>query len=324
MPLLGKTNYSQGRSIIRKSGVIRVAPTKRQSAASKIQRAWRRKKRYQRPAPPRFGRSMPKSLGNSVMREVSELKIRSLANRYLDSPLAQEVGAGATPVVYYQGYCLGSAAPTWVGPTGTTTSGFKELLGYQYPNGTGPDQRVGKYMYLKQATVNLRINMNSTARTACPMKFRVVVFKAIRNAQVGQTGGNPFDRLFVGNNGNEIGLNTSYTPESVGFELMSAITNKKNFTIYKDTCFILQNPFTSVQGSQSIVSPMSQSYPCEKVLNFTLRHNQKTAFDSQNQPSDCNYQYCMLVMSTPAGTANDSGNQDWRTSVRGTVSAYDN
>lgn len=326
MPLLGPSNFSRGRTYVRKSGVMRVKPARKyQQAATKIQRAFRkRRKNYGSKAPPRFGRAMPRSLGNSVMREVSELKIRSLANRYGDNPLPQAVGVGATPVVYYQGYCLGGAAPTWLGPTGALSSGFKELLGYQYPPGVGSNQRVGKYMYLKQATVNLRINMNSTSSIACPLRFRVIVFKAIRNAQVGQTGGNPFDRLLVDNEGREFGLNSTLTQDSVGFELMSAITNKKNFKVYKDETFTLQTPFTAVQGSTAIVAPMSTSYPCEKNISLTLRHNQKTAFDNSNQPSDCNFQYSMIIMSTPSGTFNDSGNSRWTSSIRGTVSAYDN
>lgn len=275
-------------------------------------------------APKKYGKSQKKNIVTKVMKQMSELKIRTLANRYGDVPRPQAVGVGATPVVYYQAYCLGSPASTWTGPNGNLNTGFNPLLGYQYPNGDGADQRIGKYMYLKQCTANLRITMDSTSRTACPMRFRLIIFKAIRNAQVGTTGGNPFARLFINNQGNEVGLNTTFSQDSVGFEFMSMITNKKNFKIYKDIQFTLQNPLTTVSGSTSIVSPMAQSYPSEKFVNMTLRHNQKTAFDNNDQPTDCNYQYCVMLLSTPSGTYNASGDNGWKSHIRGTVSAYDN
>lgn len=324
MPLLGKSNFSQGRTYVHKSGIVRVKSTPRQKAATKIQRAYRRRRTATKSAPRAFGKTPEKGVAAYVMKQNNELKIRTLANRYADQPKAQvPAGGGVNSVVQYQSYCLGSPADTWVGPTGTLASGFNPLLGYQYAPGVLTNQRVGKYMYLNQCSLGLQINMDNTAKTSCPMKFRVIVFKAIRNAQVGTTGGNPFDRLFLDTSGNEFGLNTLIAAEAAGMELMQAIPNRRNFKIYKDECFYLQNPFAVVQGSASIVSPHSCTYPTEKNITMTLRHNERTAFDGQNQPSDCNFQYCMVVMSTPAGTVDSLANNAWTSSVRGTVSAYD-
>ncbi len=255
------------------------------------------------------------------MNQISELKVQSLTNVYDSSPSPVQP-LPLTGPLYYRNYCLGTPAANWLGPSGAT--GFTGLDGFQWQQGTAADRRIGKYLFLKHTTSQLRINCVSPTRYGTALQFRVIVYRAKRNSPLGTAGGNPCDDLFINNSGREIGINNNATNASRSFEYMNMIVNKKNYMVVKDEKFILQPSVQQVNGGSNLVSAFSQTYPPEKTISMELKHNSKTAFsDTTNQPLDLNYQYCVSIISAPYGNATDNSS-DWRSSIRGTISCLDN
>lgn len=264
---------------------------------------------------------LTKTMNNSV-----EQKIQSLANVYQAKPKPQ-INLPSTGPIYYYNACLGNAPnipggtnPLWPGPTGANN--FQSLDGFQWSQGTGPNERVGRYLYLKHTTLQMRLAMLNTPLNSTPTQFRVIVYKAKRNAAAGTGGGNPNDDLFLQNDGRVFGLNLLSVAESRTFEFMNMLINKRNYQVVADTKCILQPSTCAVQGGSNIVSPIATAYPCEKTFSMRLKHNAKTAFSNFNQPLDLNYQYCVTVIAAPMGEAEVLAD-DWRISFRGTVSCMD-
>lgn len=264
-------------------------------------------------------KSVVKEIVKQELAEDIETKIKSLATYVNQTPQNQDT---SNNVVYYDNYCLGDPASTWLGPTGVQN--FKALEGFEWAPGTSSAQRVGRYMHLKHTTLNFRVGLVGTPRTATPQRFRVIVYKARRNAPFGQNGGNPNSDLFLGLGGQPQGVNTSYAQNRVAFEFMNLITNKRNFEIHHDSSFILAPPVTAVQGGSNIVTPMSQGmYPNEKNFLWKFKHDEKVAFGANQKPEDSNYQYCISIFSMPTGDLGNTGMNSWRTAARGVVCVQD-
>jgi len=260
-----------------------------------------------------------KELVKSVNATV-ENKIQKFNGVYVDSPKSQQ--PSFTGPLYLYNACLGTGASTWLGPQGTPN--FTDLQGFTWGQGVQSDQRIGRYLFLKHTTMNMRIGMNSVPKMVCPTQFRIVVFKAKRNAAFGSSGGNPNADLFLNNDGTAIGVNVASAVETRTFEFMNMLVNKRNYEVHTDKKIILQPSNVTVQGSASIVTPFSTKYPPEATFQFKLPHNTKAAFPPGNfgEPLDLNYQYCVQVIAAPLGSTTAAAD-DWHISFRGTVSCVD-
>lgn len=294
---------------------------KMNAAAAKIQAAFRGRKSKK---VNKVGKPKPKGNMADALATVAERKVQQLTAQYSVRPRNQD-GTSFTSPVFFQNYVLGDAPADWSFATGQ--QGFTGLDGYVFPQGTGSNARIGRYMFLEQATVNLKVAMQNVSGAAGPTRFRVLLYKFRRNALLGNIG-NPNDDLFISSAGNPMGINTFFLNSipNVGkasFELMNAITNRKNYTIYEDDSFILQSSLTTQSQPSQFLGGMSQSYPSEKDYLWKLRHNEKASFDAASKPNDVQYQYCMTIMSAPVGSVGSITHDDWTTSVRGTVSALD-
>lgn len=273
-------------------------------------------------APARRTKALVRRVVQSELKKDVELKLSPLRGVYQAAPIAQATSGTASNIVWYNNYCLGQPSALWQGPTGSVD--FLGLGGFEWPQGTDQGQRIGRYLNLKHTTANLRIAMNNLGSVSCPVRFRVIIYKAKRNSILGQAGGNPNDTLFLGLDGQEKGINNSYTGDSVGMEFMNMLVNKRNFDVHTDTQFILSNHTFSVQGGSNVVSPLGQGYPAEKNMLLKLNHNEKTSFrDAGDIPDDLNYQYCMTILSMPYGDNTAVSARGWTTCVRGVVSATD-
>jgi len=258
----------------------------------------------------------------SELKKDVELKLKALRSAHQISPAAQTpAGGSASNIVWYQNYCLGQPATSWTGPTGS--GNFLGLSGFTWVQGASNGQRIGRYLNLKHTTCNLRIACDNVASLACPIRFRVIIYKAKRNAALGSGGGNPNTTLFLGTEGQELGINNSYTGDSVSMEFMNMLVNKRNFDVHTDTQFVLASHTYSVQGGSNIVTPISLGYPAEKNMLLRLPHNEKTSFGPGNVPDDLNYQYCMTILSMPYGDNTAVTANKWKSNVRGVVSATD-
>ena len=266
--------------------------------------------------------ALVKRVVNSELSKDLELKVQALRPVNQDLPAAQATSGTGSNVVWYNQYVLGQGPTSWTGPAGSYN--YVNLEGFTWPEGTSSDRRIGRYMNLKHTTMNLRIACDNLSSVSCPIRFRVLVYKQKRNgpALLAQT--NPNTNLFLGTTGQELGLNNSYSGDSVSMEFMNMITNKRKYEIHTDTQFILSPHTFSIQGGSNIVSPLAQGYPAEKNMLLRLPHNDKVSFNGTTQmPEDLNYQYCVTVLSMPYGNNTQVNARNWKSNVRGTVSVTD-
>lgn len=290
------------------------------TAAKKLAAAVLSKRKSRRPTSKRVTKTF-KSKVIKVMDQVGEHKIKSITNQYAIAPSPQTAPPGLS-VVYYKNYIIGSQPSDWTGPTGAAN--YTALNGVDFTQGVTSDQRIGKYMYLKHATLNLRVNLLNLTRVGCPVKFRVIVYKTNRSGSLNTQPGNPNSDLFIESNGQEVGVNSVATDDNASMRFMTAITNRKKYNIFKDMSFILQPSFNSIQGQTAPVAMSHGIYPAEKYMRLSLPFNERVEYsNTTNQPKDSKNQYAISVFSAPVGT-HDARPSDWKTSVTGTVSALDN
>lgn len=250
-----------------------------------------------------------------ILNKTSELKINPL-EKYSTTTPRPSVPLPGTGPIYYTQYCLGNVPSGW--------TNFDALGGFEFEQGTGPNQRIGKYMYLKKTTMHLKISMNNLARIASQVRFRIVVYKSKRNNVPGTFGGNPSEHLFIDSQGREFGVDNTISNSEASMEYTTALVNRKNYVVLKDTQFILTPQSYEVQGGSNVVSQLSQNGRTEKTMRFELGHYAKTSFDlATKKPTDLAYQYCVSIIAMPVGNVNDRAS-DWFSAVRGTVSALDN
>lgn len=246
--------------------------------------------------------------------QTGETKLQALVTHIDQDPISQVVG-GTSPV-YYKNYCIGNVP--------TNYSNFLTLGGMVWPQGTGNDERIGRYMYLKKATLYLNVALAAANRITGPTRFRVIVYKARRNNAPGTPLIDPNLNLLIDDKGNTFGMGTTINQTNVAFQVQHALANKKNYHIIKDKQFFLTPPVSTVQGGSNLVTSSSQTQNPEKNMTFNLGFWKKTSFGSNapnaNQPEDLNYSYCVSIFSMPVGAHNTITN-NWISSTRGTVSA---
>lgn len=254
---------------------------------------------------------------SSVIKNISETKIQALTPQNAIIPKAVE--ATGTGPCYFTAYTLGTAPSGWNGPTGS--GAFNDLNGFTWPLGNGPAERNGQYMYLKRTTVNLRVAMKPQSRHG-PVKFRLVVFKELRNRYNTTANGNPCDDLFIDQSGQVRGVNQSAPVAQRVMDFNTWLVNKRNYRVVKDFKFILQNESLSALGSTDPFN-QNQHYPVEKNIRLSLGHYQKAKFDAGSTPTDQMYRYGMFLVSMPISDSTSPHN-DYVTYVNGVVSCIDN
>ncbi len=259
-------------------------------------------------------RSIAKQIQN-----ISETKIKELERLDAILPKPVELAPSSGPC-YFTNYCLGTAPTGWVGPNGAPN--FNNLGGFEWPQGTGPQERVGRYLYLKRSTVNMRFAMNAQSRHG-PVKFRVIIYKEKRNRYNTAANGNPNDDLFIDHQGLVKGFNNLAPVDGRVMNFSTWLINKRNYQVVKDFKFTLNPETISYQGGTDPRVVNQSFYPAEKNFTLSLGHYAKAEFDTTNTPTDMMYRYCMTVVSMPTNTSTQP-HQDYKSYVRGTVSVVDN
>lgn len=246
---------------------------------------------------------------NKAMNNVSENKVSPLSNFDEAAPAAIQPLA----LAYTKSFTIGTVPNAWSG-----TVGLSSLGGMVFPNGTGHQQRVGKYVYLQKTHFTMEIDMGIDLDYQVPTEFRVICFKARRgNNPSGIT--NAFaNSLFISPAGNEFGHATGGIN---GSDLMLQPLNKKDWIIKSDRKFMLSNPATA--AGSGVATSYSGKYPCMKRLTFNLPYYAKTEIDSvTDAPSDLDTNYVIAVYAR--SLAKDSFASKWEVTTRGTTSFKDN
>lgn len=252
---------------------------------------------------------------SSKMNAFGEVKIQPLRNINFDEPVQMNPTVANIAPVYGLRYVLGQGLTQYPDYTG--------LGGFNWVQGTQQDQRVGNYIYFKKVHMTLQINMNQVGQTnVAPRKFRLIIFKSRRSVSPTGTTFNPNNSLMLNSSGTAFGVDTA-SPAVVpnGLDFSSQITNKRNYQIFKDTTFILQNPLGDPAAGVDPKIPSSGTYKSQKTMKCSLPLWRKTRLDG-NVPSDLNYQYGIYLQAVNVGS-NVAIPDDWTLSMRGTVSAND-
>lgn len=244
---------------------------------------------------------------SSLMNKVSETKYKKVTAKDEVAPSAIQAGALAHQV----SFVLGGVPSVW-------GSDYTDIGGISIVQGAAESNRIGDYTYLKKTHLNLEIDMKDptggVSNTTLPCEFRVVVFKARRQAMPAGTTRSPQNSLFLDEICNDFGHQTS---GKNGTDLMVQPLNKRHFTIYKDMKFMLSNPL-----NPSLGSAYSGHYPCMKRITLNLPHYIKAHYEDSNLPT--NYDYHFGVAIYARSLDKDTKADNWEVNLRGTTTYSDN
>ncbi len=249
-------------------------------------------------------------------RLTGETKIQALTQINGALPSTMTVGGGP---VAFTNFCLGTAPGAWTGANGQPN--FTDLNGFIWPNGTLSNQRIGRYMYLKRTTLQMRVSMNQLSRHG-PVRFRLIVYKEMRNRYNTPGNGNPNTDLFIDHEGNDTGFNIVTANANQVQDMNTQLVNRRNYKVVKDFKFTLAPEQNQVQG-QAIPFNVNQHNKSSKDITLKLGHYHKATFGQDNTPDDFKYRYCITLVSYPTSNSLDN-HTGYSTSIRGTVSASDN
>lgn len=233
---------------------------------------------------------------------VSELKLSPIAS--LNQTFPTQLG---TTLCASYNMVTGSTVPS------AYTGVWRAMDGFTFPQNDSITGRVGKYVYLKKTTFNLRIDMRPTSSQEPPINFRVIVYKHRRAMDpVGNTT-NPSNGLFLDNSGQNYGL---LSAARNGNDFQMGMLNKRNFIILKDDKFTLQS-YESASTHQGL------QYKSARQYKFTFNHSRKCGFGALGEPGDYDYRYGVVVLAIPQDIVAGNVADYWSCSTRGSTSALD-
>lgn len=212
---------------------------------------------------------------------------------------------------------------------------------YRFPQGDGFNQRVGKYMYIKNTRIKMEIQMHPIIdpdgefeNLNNAYEFRVIMVKANRKYQPYGDSSNtakPNDALFLDNENQSFGLN------DVGkttYEYQNNLINKRQFNVLYDRKFTLAPPSVAwtasqVQGQSSINSGALR-YPVKKQISINIPFYRKSYFQNTvnaETPTNLDTQTMLVVQCCRAGYCNvpntSPGIRTYSLTVQGTTIARD-
>lgn len=243
-----------------------------------------------------------------------EVKIQPLRDVNYQAPIQMNPTVANVSPVYGLRYIIGNAI--------TQYPSYSGLGGMTWAQGSQSNQRVGNYMYFKKIHMTMQINMNQTGQTNVgPRKFRLIIFKARRTADPTGVAFDPNERLMINSGGDGFGVDTTSAPIPNGLDFTTQMTNKRNFQIFKDLTFILQNPLGDPSSGTDPRISSSGQYKSQRTIKCSLPLWRKTRMES-NLPTELNYNYGIYLQAVNVGSA-VAIPDDWTLSLRGTVSAND-
>ena len=212
----------------------------------------------------------------------------------------------------YYGMVLGGQPATWSGA-------WTDLAGMPINQGTGSQQHVGEYVYLKKSTLNCIVDMNTDTSSgpSPPWEVRCIMFKANRKYNPDGTARDPSRSLFLAPNGEEVGHGSS---GQSGLSLFMSPTNKRDWTIYRDFKFKLQAPLQG-SGSAAVFSQPAGIYENSRQFRFTMPHSKKVKIEN-NQVENYNARFGIVFYFRPVG--HDGSTSRPEISFQGSTAYVDN
>lgn len=195
-----------------------------------------------------------------------------------------------------------------------TFTGSRSLDGIFIEQGTESRKRIGDYIYLMKTHLNFKLEMIN-ANTITPTQFRMIVIKLRRYNNPAGVTSVPEESLFLRSDGTKFGHATAAI---TGLDLMMQPTNKRDWVIYKDIKFTLQN-----YNQLSSTSAIYNNYGCYKDIQINLPHYKKTKYGFENNlPIDMDYRYTVIFYAH--NVSRETSSEDFEITSRGTTSYKDN
>jgi len=188
--------------------------------------------------------------------------------------------------------------------------------GIQLGQGPAFNERIGNYVYFKKTHMTMRIEMNTKSSNP-PIQFRLIMFKIRRSASPSGITPSWSTSGYLNTNGESFGHASIGT---TGLDLMMFPLNKRDWVIYKDTKFLLQNYNDQGSGGPAI---LYNHYPAQKQFQFNMPYYKKAHFpNGAISPDDLNFSYCVVIYAHTLGR--DGFIPDsWEVTTRGTTSFCD-
>ena len=282
-------------------------------AVSTIQRAVRR--RRVRKAPARFNASKSQfKINKAVSKAMSRMSETKLVSTTPVNPTAingqptEILGSGSNPRIYAWRGVLDTRPSAW-------DTGLVNLAGIATLQGDAINQHIGNYVYFKKTSINLQLDMVYNDNATKQLQFRMVVCKARQLATPAGEQDLPQTSLFLNQIGNRQGVDSVSSLAMSSFEVMNNPLNKRNWVIYRDQKFFLNNPTSMQQGK----------YPSRKNFRITLPHYKKTKVATDGSPLDYDSRFLIYIFANvPGALTNAVLPDDFRVTARGTTSFTDN
>jgi len=236
---------------------------------------------------------------------LGETKLRPLDTLSEIAPVPIQIGAQA----YMCAFNIGAA------PIFTSSN---PLNGIQVSQGVAFNERIGNYLYYKKSHVTLRLEMTAKSN-APPIQFRMIMFKPRR--AVNPSGITPSWSTdgFLNTDGESFGHATLGT---TGLDLMMQPLNKRDWVVYKDTKFILQN-YNNLEDPASTPQLIYNHYPAQKESQLNCPYYKKSYFPSGAiSPTDLNFSYGIVYYAHTLGRSGILPN-GFEVTTRGTTSFCD-
>jgi len=294
------------------------------AAASKIQKAWRARKK-----PSRLRVS---STRTAVTRAVSHALNNFSENKFCgyrtscQKPVEKPIGSQPLSYMFYN-----------TGEAMSSLPNYNPMNMFHFPLGDENFERNGQYMYLKDTMITMELQMLPNAPSDLPagyqpeVDFRFMVVKANRKFDKLFKSKDPGSTLFLTPFNNDIGYDS---PTLSTFELMNNLINKKNWLVYRDWKFTLATPaldYSAPTAPTGVVNNASQRCPTKKLIKLKLPTWKKTHFVNsekplENTPDNLDTQWLIIVQATyTSHCENDTkAPENYRLNMIGTTSARDN
>jgi hypothetical protein len=117
----------------------------------------------------------------------------------------------------------------------------------------------------------------------------------------------PDESLFLDPQGNKFGHASA---GKTGLDLMMQPTNKRDFIIYRDQKFTLQN-----YNQLSTTSAIYNKYQCYKDIRVNLPYFKKTKYGVSNLPIDMDYRYTIIFYAH--NVSRETSSEDFEVTTRG-------
>jgi len=310
--------------------------------------AFKRKRSYA----PKYGRRTRSKVGyRKYVRKASSRTITSRPGRFkfsrranrFNTAVAKSIrGMAESKVIAWQQVdwsqpvnsptALGVSAVKFVAGSSTLPSfgGYTPVGGFQTDQGNTKADRDGQFVWLKNSTVNLTIQLDNEVpigNRAGPITFRVVVFKLKRALNPAGVSISPDYQLFLTNGGNNFG-DTTASPNNMGvMDMMLQPINTNSFSVICDRKFNLCHTQENASNGSANNFSVQNNMKSYKNMRFNLRHDSKTRYQAgRSDPQDYDYRFGFAIYAMYPNDAPQSSTDipsTWSASIRGTTSFND-